>query len=216
MNSFNFPCFDKNDIIYNVYNKQNDTNEKFNIIVDIPKSLQSVEEFYEFLRKNCILNETKNINLIKEEHDIIINIINKKVGDVYKCYFYNNIKTNSLKFLNQTYYNIPLMERDKYKQLYHEANNALKLSAKLSANYVVNNKEQITTYLNERLNYITDLQKAKIQQKNRTTYLKKKSIFNIPSKTKMTEEQKKESKRLTNLKYYNKIKNQSVTLPDIL
>ena len=146
MNAFNFPRFDKNDRICNVYNKQNDNNEKFNIIVDIPKSLQSVEEIYEFLRKNCILNETKNINLIKEEHDIIINIINKKVGDAYKCYFYNNIKTNSFKFLNQTYYNIPLMERDKYKQLYHEAKIALKLSAKLSANYVVNNKEQITTY----------------------------------------------------------------------
>ena len=79
MNAFNFPCFDKNDRICNVYNKQNDTNEKFNIIVDIPKSLQSVEEFYEFLTKNCIINETKNINLIKEEHNIIINTINKKV-----------------------------------------------------------------------------------------------------------------------------------------
>ena len=59
---------------------------------------------------------------------------------------------------------------------------------------MVNNKEQITTYLNERLNYITDLQKAEIQLKNRTTYLKKKSIFNIPSKTKMTDEQKRNPK----------------------
>ena len=65
------------------------------------------------------------------------------------------------------------MERDKYKQLYNEANNALKLSAKLSANYLVNNREQITKFLNEKLNYITDLQKAKIKQKNRTMYLKK-------------------------------------------
>jgi len=232
--NYEFPQFDNNDKQCYYYEPNTEFKKPLLILVEIPKPLQTIEEFYNFLIKHQYINEIIKINRDKHKQEaqefefrevlaLIIKEINKELIDIKKTYFYNNNELSDLTFLKTTFLNIPFDFRERYKPKYDEALKALQMTAKLSANYVVKNRTEIINFLNLQITNISNIKKKLLgivdkpklseedkkeinKQRSREQYLKKKDTLQIPSKTKMSKEERREHKRLANLKYYQKNK----------
>lgn len=232
--NYEFPQFDKNDKECFYFDKNTETNKPLLILVEIPKPLQTIEEFYNFLIKHQYINEIIKINKNKHKQDIqelefreeielIIKEIHKELNDIKKTYFYNNHESSDLTFLKTTFLNIPFDFRERYKPKYDEALKALQMTAKLSANYVVKNRIEINNFLYDIILNIPNIKKKLLgivdkpklseeekqeiqKQRSREQYLKKKELLGIPDKQKLNEKEinKKIIEYKNKKKLYNK------------
>jgi len=214
---YEFPQFDKNDKECFYFDKNTESNKPLLILVEIPKPLQTIEEFYNFLIKHQYINEIIKINRDKhkqkvheleftEELELVVKEINKELNDIKKTYFYNNHELSNLTFLKTTFLNIPFDFKERYKPKYDEALKALQMTAKLSANYVVKNRTEIQIFLYDIIQNIPNIKKKLLgivdkpklseeekkeisRQRSREQYLKKKELLGIPDKQKLKEEE---------------------------
>jgi len=231
---YEFPQFDKNDKECFYFDKNTESNKPLLILVEIPKPLQTIEEFYNFLIKHQYINEIIKINRDKhkqkvheleftEELELVVKEINKELNDIKKTYFYNNHELSNLTFLKTTFLNIPFDFKERYKPKYDEALKALQMTAKLSANYVVKNRTEIQIFLYDIIQNIPNIKKKLLgivdkpklseeekkeisRQRSREQYLKKKELLGIPDKQKLKEEEinKKILEYKNKKKIYNK------------
>lgn len=209
---FKFPFYDGNRVRQSLNNETGNFENEW-IIFEIDKPIDSIEKFNNLLVNFGFLTETNNLQLIKEQVEFIIDIINK--NKIVSTFFHSlTLKQSEYSRLEEVFHSIPLEYKDRYIETHKNIKTELIKLAKLSGQFIMNNKENVIDDLNSRYIEIVKLQKAKKQEQNKIQYLKRKSLVadiceenNIANiTTKMTEEEAKEKQKQRSKEQYLKLK----------
>jgi hypothetical protein len=173
-----------------------------NVFVDIiiDKPIDSTEELYNYLINVKLIEKTDVINSI----DNIINSINnnKMYTDLFNNSEIHSCNTSTKFKIIKAFNKIPDSFKYNYEKLKNDAIKELQNSFKKSCFWIYDNKLEIIEFLKLQIDNIINLNKERKREANLKYYQAKKEAQHIPSKTKMSNEEKKERKREANLKYY--------------
>jgi len=212
---FKFPFYDGNRVRQSL-NKETGNFENEWLIFEIDKPIDNFEKFNDLLVEYDFLSREhhNNLQLIKDQVEYIINIINENKTIVTTFFHSLTLKHSEYCRLEEVFHSIPLEYKDRYKETHKNIKTELIKLAKLSGQFIINNKDNIIDNLNSIVTEIVKLQKIKKQEQNKIQYLKRKSLVTeiceenniVNITTKMTDEEAKEKQKQRSKEQYLKLK----------